>query len=295
MLHKNEKTNAAVLRPGGTLNQFAHLPALTSRPPDRDAVMPNGIKIERFINNSLEGGNTYAGQGTVSVERNNATLNLLSGTALVLESKGKQPAALHDILGMVLQFMSLQDGLLIASAGSDWQVQASRGRAHPVGTHVTDPTLMQTIHDTSGLPRIHQRSQNTQRGFDILIPLRFELRTTGMLVLTSTEDKALPDLERIASLRTLGAMLAAALSASPESGLSTAKANASPPNNLLTARELQVLAWLPHGLTNIAIGEKLNIAPGTVKSHVERILHKLGLADRTQAAVYATRRGLDAT
>lgn len=256
--------------------------------------MPNGIKIERFINNSLEGGNTYAGQDTVSVERNNATLNLLSGTALVLESQGKQPAALHDILGMALQFMSLQDGLLIASAGSDWQVQASCGHAHPVGTRVTDPTLMQTIHDASALPRIHQLSQNTQHGFDILIPLRFELRTTGMLVLTSTEDKALPDLERIASLRTLGAMLAAALSASPESSLSTAKANASPPNKLLTARELQVLAWLPHGLTNTAIGEKLNIAPGTVKSHVERILHKLGLADRTQAAVYATRYGLDA-
>jgi len=256
--------------------------------------MPNGIKIERFINDSLEGGSTYAGHGTVSAERNNATLHLLSETALVLESHGKQPAALDGILAIVLQFMSLQDGLLIALAGSGWHVQASRGHAHPVGARITDQTLMQAIRDASGLPRIRQLSQNTQRGFDILVPLRFELRTIGLLVLTSTDDRSLPDLERIASLRPFGVMLAAALSASLEPSLSTARTHASPPDNLLTARELQVLAWLPHGLTNIAIGEKLNIAPGTVKSHVEHILHKLGLADRTQAAVYATRYGLDA-
>ena len=256
--------------------------------------MPSGIKIERFANDSLESGSTYASPGMASPEHSAPVLHLLAETALALEAHGKKPTALNGILGATLQFTSLRDGLLIAPKGDAWHVLATHGRAPPIGTRVTDPVVMHTIDDASGLPRIHHRSQSTQRGFDILIPLRFERRTTGLLVLTSANDKVLPDLERIASLRTLGVMLAAAIAASPEPGLLAAKTSTSPPDQLLTPRELQVLAWLPHGLTNTAIAEKLNIAPGTVKSHVERILHKLDLSDRTQAAVYATRCGLDA-
>lgn len=60
----------------------------------------------------------------------------------------------------------------------------------------------------------------------------------------------------------------------------------------LTPRELQILALLPQGWTNAAMGEHLGIAAGTVKVHVERILHKLDLNDRTQAAVRAADLGL---
>ncbi|WP_298127707.1 response regulator transcription factor [Brevundimonas sp.] len=57
----------------------------------------------------------------------------------------------------------------------------------------------------------------------------------------------------------------------------------------LTARERQVLALVAHGLTNKAIARELGIGPGTVKAHVEKVIAKLGVADRTQAAVFATR------
>jgi DNA-binding NarL/FixJ family response regulator len=60
----------------------------------------------------------------------------------------------------------------------------------------------------------------------------------------------------------------------------------------LTPRERQVLALLPRGLSNAALGAELGIATGTVKVHVERILQKLGLGDRTRAAVYAVQHGL---
>ena len=59
----------------------------------------------------------------------------------------------------------------------------------------------------------------------------------------------------------------------------------------LTAREQQVFALLPRGLSNAEIGEQLGIATGTAKIHIERILHKLGLKDRTQAAVRAAEWG----
>lgn len=55
----------------------------------------------------------------------------------------------------------------------------------------------------------------------------------------------------------------------------------------LTPREREIFALLPTGLSNNQLGEKLGIAAGTAKIHVERILHKLGVKDRTQAAVKA--------
>lgn len=60
----------------------------------------------------------------------------------------------------------------------------------------------------------------------------------------------------------------------------------------LTAREREVLVKIAEGLTNKEIARSLAIAPGTVKIHIERIIAKLGVADRTQAAVLAVRSGL---
>jgi DNA-binding CsgD family transcriptional regulator/ArsR family metal-binding transcriptional regulator len=64
------------------------------------------------------------------------------------------------------------------------------------------------------------------------------------------------------------------------------------PKNLLTNRELQVLTHLSNGATNHEISEALFISQHTVKTHVTHIFDKLGVNDRTQAAVWATRRNL---
>lgn len=60
----------------------------------------------------------------------------------------------------------------------------------------------------------------------------------------------------------------------------------------LTARELDVLRCLAHGMTNREIAEKLVISETTVKTHISSILGKLRLTDRTQAALYAVRERL---
>jgi NarL family two-component system response regulator LiaR len=60
----------------------------------------------------------------------------------------------------------------------------------------------------------------------------------------------------------------------------------------LTPREREVLALLARGRANKAIALELGIAEKTVKTHVGNILGKLGLSDRTQAALYAVREGL---
>jgi DNA-binding NarL/FixJ family response regulator len=63
-------------------------------------------------------------------------------------------------------------------------------------------------------------------------------------------------------------------------------------DELLTDRELEVLPLLARGLTNQEIARRLVISPGTVKHHVRHIASKLGVSDRTQAAVRAVELGL---
>jgi DNA-binding NarL/FixJ family response regulator len=60
----------------------------------------------------------------------------------------------------------------------------------------------------------------------------------------------------------------------------------------LTQREVQVLRHVALGLSNKEIGRSLEISVETVKEHVQNILRKIAVNDRTQAAVWAVRKGL---
>jgi len=62
--------------------------------------------------------------------------------------------------------------------------------------------------------------------------------------------------------------------------------------NHLTPREKEVLYWLSQGFSNQNIAKLMYLSEKTVKNHVSRILKKLDLSDRTQAAVFAWKTGL---
>jgi NarL family two-component system response regulator LiaR len=62
--------------------------------------------------------------------------------------------------------------------------------------------------------------------------------------------------------------------------------------NDLSERELDVLRLLAKGFSNAEIAEKLNLTRGTVRNYISAILAKLGVSDRTQAAVLAVNFGL---
>jgi DNA-binding NarL/FixJ family response regulator len=63
----------------------------------------------------------------------------------------------------------------------------------------------------------------------------------------------------------------------------------------LTARELDVLTELARGYSNREIAKALSVSEKTVKTHVSSLLMKLGVADRTQAALHAVQHGIVAT
>ena len=109
--------------------------------------------------------------------------------------------------------------------------------------------------------------------------------TFSMLVAQRTRELAL--LRAIGAAR--GQVTRAVIAALPR------VADTPPPPDLsaLTDRERQVLAGLGAGLSNIQIGTRLRIGEATVKTHVSRVLSKLGVQSRVQAAVIASQSGLD--
>jgi NarL family two-component system response regulator LiaR len=72
-------------------------------------------------------------------------------------------------------------------------------------------------------------------------------------------------------------------------------ADLQPAPEALTAREMEVLRSIAQGLSNQEIADQLMVSEPTVRAHVSRILGKLHLASRTQAALYAVREGLTDT
>jgi DNA-binding NarL/FixJ family response regulator len=138
-------------------------------------------------------------------------------------------------------------------------------------------------------------------GLDVLAALRERGATARVLVITSFTDRrsVLPairagargylskDVEPEALVAAVRSVHAGHLLLEPEV---TVALLAAPPQ--LTAREGDVLALVADGRSNREIARALTLSEKTVKTHVSSILLKLGLADRTQAALYAVRSGL---
>ncbi|MDY7040361.1 MAG: response regulator transcription factor [Chloroflexota bacterium] len=74
-------------------------------------------------------------------------------------------------------------------------------------------------------------------------------------------------------------------------GFPSAPAEVGHPNDILSEREMEVLALLIEGLSDREIGERLFLAESTVKKHVANIRDKLGAANRTQAVSIALKGG----
>lgn len=111
----------------------------------------------------------------------------------------------------------------------------------------------------------------------------------GYLLKDASREEVLDALQRVARGEEA---LNSAVSARLLRRMSERGNGQAPQAQALTARERQVLGLVAGGFSNREIGEKLGITTGTAKAHVERVIGKLGAADRTQAAVRGMALGL---
>lgn len=235
-------------------------------------------------------------------ESSAARWRLLTDAAAILASDGARPTALSSVLAKALAFLSLEDGVLLEAQDNGLHVCAAQGAVFPVGARVMPRHALAAAtqhsqqapvigHDVSSALRI---SRDPQVGLEVLVPLHFDGKNRGVLGLLSAPPAPSPNPEDITTLQAVATLLAAALAASKQTTARPLRPGLAEISEVLTPRELQVFALLPSGMTNAAIAEQLGIATGTVKVHVERILHKLDLGDRTQAAVRAADYGFGA-
>ena len=111
----------------------------------------------------------------------------------------------------------------------------------------------------------------------------------GYLLKDASREEVLDALQRVARGEEA---LNSAVSARLLRRMSERGNRQAPQAQALTAREREVLRLVAGGFSNREIGEKLGITTGTAKAHVERVIGKLGAADRTQAAVRGMALGL---
>jgi len=142
-------------------------------------------------------------------------------------------------------------------------------------------------------------------GLAVLTELTARNATAKVLVLTSVTDPEMAgqvmragaagvlykDVDPDALVRAIRAVHDGHLLLAPEAAGPLLRSAAwSPGLDALTTREREVLAELARGRSNREIARALNVSEKTVKTHVSSVLGKLGVQDRTQAALFAVRR-----
>jgi len=189
-------------------------------------------------------------------------------------------------------FLELQEGIEVVGEAADGEeALAAADRLQP------DVVLMDLV-----MPRLD--------GVSALRALRERLPKTRVIVLTSflDDDKLMPalragaagyllknappqELARAVRLAHAGeALLDPVVAARLVESLTTTDEDR--PLDRLTPREREVLELIGRGFPNKRIAQRLNVSEKTVKTHVGHVFAKLGVTDRTQAAVFAVRAGL---
>jgi two-component system, NarL family, response regulator LiaR len=187
-------------------------------------------------------------------------------------------------------FLSLQDGIeVVGEAGDGREAVAAAERERP------DVVLMDLV-----MPRLD--------GVEAMRELRTRVPAARVIVLTSflDDDRLLPAIRAGAAgylLKNVEPSELARAVRAADAGealidpvVAARLVNALADNHRsepsLTEREQEVLDLLARGYANKRIARELGISEKTVKTHVGHVLAKLGVADRTQAALYAARIGL---
>jgi DNA-binding NarL/FixJ family response regulator len=179
-------------------------------------------------------------------------------------------------------FLDLQDGIEVVGEASDGREAVERIRSLKPDVALVDLLMPQ---------------------FDGIEVIRRAGDATRIVVLTSLadDDKVMPAVEAGAAgyllkdatpQQLVDAIVAAHAGGTPLHPSAATRVVRASRKPVLTSRETDVLKLIAAGRSNKQIARDLSVSEKTVKTHVSSLLSKLGVADRTQAALYAVREGL---
>lgn len=221
-------------------------------------------------------------------------VNLLNNIGLHIAIDGFSADCAIKVLDEVCRYSALEHGMIIMDTAGVYKVKVSRGAGLLSGSRIASSVSSNIVflpHETILMNATSQHKLWTKSHDMVqsewLIPIRIAGQTLGFIALAS--DTFTPKLTdaQIKTVQTAAAIIGLYLRPNTHAPvMQDMQAIA-----LLTPREKEVFSLIPLGLSNAEIGTKLGISAGTAKIHVERILSKLGLSDRTQAAVKATKMG----
>jgi NarL family two-component system response regulator LiaR len=199
----------------------------------------------------------------------------------------------HPVVRQGLRtFLAVQDGIAVVGEAGDGAEALAAVRSLAPDVVLLD-LVMPGIDGVAAVARLTQESPGTKVLVLTSFPDDDKLLAAVQAGAAGYLLKDVAPAELAEGIRAV-ARGEAALSSRPAARLlreyAAGRSGASPV--ALTGREREVLALVGRGLANKQIARELSIAEKTVKTHVSHILSKLGVADRTQAALYAVRVGL---
>ena len=188
-------------------------------------------------------------------------------------------------------FLELQPGMAVVGEAADGRTAVERARALQPDVVLLD-LVMPELDGLVALPRILEASPSsrvvvlTSFGDEERVARAVRAGAAGYLLKDARPDEIVA---AIRSAQSGEARLAPAAAASLMARFRAGSPTRSALDDL-TARESEVLGLIARGRSNKEIAADLRLSVKTVKTHVSNILHKLGVADRTQAALVAVGR-----
>lgn len=198
----------------------------------------------------------------------------------------------HSILNSICTLFAAQHALIAIENTGKLIIFSQIGQTLPIGSRIPMMGVLAMMLKKPVKFLLYENKQSPiwthgdSSHHECLVPIALGHYGKGILALSG--KKLTLDTAETETLHAISGILALAISQdqSPKRSEVDQAVLAS-----LTPREREILALLPSGLSNNELGEKLGIAAGTAKIHVERVLNKLGVKDRTQAAVKAVELG----
>lgn len=218
-----------------------------------------------------------------------AQVRLFNGLGAALFEDGWKTDSPQYFLDLIAAYIAAEHGIIATESAGKLNIVATKGQTLPQGTRVPMLGIFATLLKYPVKFKAHHYQGSmfwTYTPSDIdqeyLIPIAIGQQSVGLIALSGQNLQLTP--HELITLQSISGILGLALKQA--STMSTEDKDLTVIERL-TPREREVFALLPSGLSNRELAAKLGISAGTVKIHVERVLSKLNLRDRTQAAVKA--------